>query len=195
MAWTDGDFKLFATGLAIGGQWNLGEVKTGDVVECWNDEGIYDYFYMKFKKAVKEFSYGQFVNTVKVYSVARDSYIPITDVTRISGTQFKVNCDISGENSGVIVIGLPTAYLQYESGSAVPKFISAFYVSGIATMKTYAYVWDKITMLLHTLNAVDNVAIIPLETKAFAISDSPILEYNLLTVSENVSLGYYSDGT
>ena len=59
MAWTDGDFKLFATGLAIGGQWNLGEVKAGDVVECWNDEGVYDYFYMKFKKAVKEFSFGQ----------------------------------------------------------------------------------------------------------------------------------------
>lgn len=191
MAWTDGDFKLFATGLAIGGQWNLGEVKVGDVVECWNDEGVYDCFYMKFKKAVKEFSYGQFKNTVKVYSIANDSYIPITGVTRISGTQFKVNCDISGENSGVIVIGLPTAYMQYESGSAVPKFISAFYVSGIETMRTYAYVWDKASTNIMKLQTLENITLLCMDTKVFTLKDA-ITPYNpLLTVGENVELGYY----
>lgn len=191
MAWTDGDFKLFATGLAIGGQWNLGEVKVGDIVECWNDEGVYDYFYMKFKKAVKEFSFGQFVNTVKVYSVANDKYIPITSVTRISGTQFKVSCDISNENSGVIVIGLPTAYLQYASGSAVPKFISAFYVSGIATIRTYAYVWDKTSVKMMKPHINENTTLLCLDTKLYTLKDA-VTPYNpLLTVSENVDLGYY----
>lgn len=191
MAWTDGDFKLFAAGLAIGGQWNLGEVKVGDVVECWNDEGVYDYFYMKFKKAVKEFSYGQFKNTVKVYSIANDSYIPITGVTRISGTQFKVNCNISGENSGVIVLGLPTAYLQYESGSAVPKFISTFYVSGIETMRTYAYVWDKANTKIMKLQVRENITLLCVDTKVFTLKDA-VTPYNpFLTVGENVDLGYY----
>ena len=37
MAWTDGDFKLFATGLAIGGQWNLGEVKASGIAICYHD--------------------------------------------------------------------------------------------------------------------------------------------------------------
>lgn len=191
MAWTDGDFKLFATGLAIGGQWNLGEVKAGDVVECWNDEGIYDSFYMKFKKAVKEFSYGQFKNTVKVYSVSRDLYIPITGVTRISGTQFKVSCDISNENSGVIVIGLPTAYLQYESGSAVPKFISSFYVSGIEIIRTYAYVWDKASTKIMNLQAQENIMLLCADDKVFTLKDA-VTPYNtFLTVGENVDLGYY----
>lgn len=191
MAWTDGDFKLFATGLAIGGQWNLGEVKVGDVVECWNDEGVYDYFYIKFKKAVKEFSFGQFVNTVKVYSVARDIYIPITGVTRISGTQFKVNCDISGENSGIIVIGLPTAYLQYESGSAVPKFISSFYVSGIETIRTYAYIWDKASTTMMKLPVLENITLLCTDTNVFTLKDTITPYSPLLTVGENVDLGYY----
>lgn len=191
MAWTDGDFKLFAAGLAIGGQWNLGEVKAGDVVECWNDEGVYDYFYMKFKKAVKEFSYGQFVNTVKVYSVAHDEYLPVTAITRISGTQLKVSCDISGENSGVIVIGLPTAYLQYESGSAVPKFISLFYVSGIELMRTYAYVWDKASMTMMKLPVLENMTLLCTDTKVFTLKEAVIPYNQLLTVGENVELGYY----
>lgn len=191
MAWTDGDFKLFATGLAIGGQWNLGEVKVGDVVECWNDEGVYDYFYMKFKKAVKEFSYGQFTNTVKVYSIAHDEYLPITSVIRISSTQFKVNCDISGENSGVIVIGLPTAYLQYESGSAVPKFISLFYVRGIETIRTYAYIWDKASTKIMNLQVQENIMLLCADDKVFTLKCA-VTPYNpLLTVGENVDLGYY----
>lgn len=191
MAWLEGDLKIFAAGLAIGGQWNLGEVKVGDIVECWNDEGVYDCFYIKFKKAVKEFSFGQFVNTVKVYSVSSDTYLPVTAVTRLSGTQFKVSCDISNENSGVIVIGLPTAYLQYESGSAVPKFISSFYVSGIATIRTYAYVWDKANTTLLGLHCNDNTTILCIDTKVLAIQDAIALYKPLLAIGENVDLGYY----
>lgn len=191
MAWLEGDLKIFAAGLAIGGQWNLGEVKVGDIVECWNDEGVYDCFYIKFKKAVKEFSFGQFVNTVKVYSVSRDTYLPITAVTRLSGTQFKVSCDISNENSGVIVIGLPTAYLQYESGSAVPKFISSFYVSGLETIRTYAYIWDKASTNMLPLQSNDNITLLCTDTKVLTLKES-ITPYNtLLTVNENVDLGYY----
>ena len=195
MAWTDGDFKLFATGLAIGGQWNLGEVKAGDVVECWNDEGVYDYFYMKFKKAVKEFSFGQFSNTVKVYSVTNDKYLVVTATERMSGTQFKVSCDISGETSGIIVIGLPTAYLQYESGSSVPKFISAFYASGLEKIYNIAYAWDSVMLISGEYGIAENLNIYIFATNSIVAEEDIVLSNALLGVEESVYIGYYSDGS
>ena len=191
MAWTDGDFKLFATGLAIGGQWNLGEVKASDVVECWNDEGVYDCFYMKFKKAINPFSYGQFVNTVKVYSISSDMYLPVYGVTRLDGTICKVDCDISKENSGVIVIGLPTSYLTYTSGSAVPKFISLFYVNGIDRIITYAYVWDDIPVSIHSLRVTENARLYASDATQHLLSERIPVKPHPLNTCENVSFSYF----
>ena len=192
MAWTDGDFKLFATGLAIGGQWNLGEVKAGDVVECWNDDGVYDYFYVKFKKAINPFSYGQFVNTVKVYSISSDTYLPVSGVTRLDGTTCKVNCDISKENSGVIVIGLPTSYLTYTSGSAVQKFISMFYVNGIDRIVTYAYLWENIGLsFLKFSSVLGNPKPYMYETTSYNPKENISLCGKILSANDSVEVSYF----
>lgn len=191
MAWLEGDLKIFAAGLAIGGEWNLGEVKASDVVTCWNDEGNYDYFYLKFKSGIKPFSYGQFVNTVKVYSITSDSYLPISTTSRIDQTTYKVFCDIRKETAGVAVIGLPTHYLSYLNGAAVPSFLTIFYIEGIDKITTAAYAWDVVAMSVRSLKVTDNAHLYTCDTLQHIHTEYIQVKPHTLNICEKVSISYY----
>lgn len=191
MAWLEGDLKIFAAGLAIGGEWNLGEVKASDIVTCWNDEGIYDYFYIKFNRAIKPFSYGQFVNTVKVYSITSDSYLPVRSTSRIDQTTYKVFCDIHKETAGVAVIGLPTNYLSYLTGTAVPSFLTVFFVEGIDRIITVAYIWDDISVSIHSLRVAENARLYASDTTQQLLSEHIPVKLHPLNTCENVSFSYF----
>lgn len=142
MAWTDGDFKLFATGLAIGGQWNLGEVKASGIAICYHDVGEYDHFYLKFTKAIAEFSFGQFKETVVV--VGKNGEIPVSNATIYNSTTIRIEANIEGEDDGILVAGREHGYLSYASGKNIPKFVSMLWLNELVNFIKLAYIWDKV---------------------------------------------------
>lgn len=191
MSWLDGDLKIFAAGLAVGGEWNLGSIQTGDIVTCYNDEGEYDHFYMQFKKPVAEFSFGQFLSTVTL--LGKNGIIPVLNAARISGTTIKVSTNLETEDQGVMVVGKQGGYLAYLSGASVPGFVAALMVSGLDTLTPLAYIWDRIAIQA-TARTQERVELRYPGLRQYAVVDGVEVGGQVgVMLRETVEFGYYAN--
>ena len=97
----------FLCGMATNGLTRSGEIYKPTV---WNDSGVYDYFYIDFRRAMEQFSMGMLAQSIIVYDSVQ---IPITDYEFISPGVYKIYADISNKMKGVTVINKKTSLLSY----------------------------------------------------------------------------------
>lgn len=125
----------------ICGMATKGLIKTGSQYEpiLWNDEGIYSYFYIDFKRAIAPFSLGMLAESIIVYG---DAQIPITGFTKVSSSVYKIFCDISNKPKGVLVFNRASTLLKYSSGQKLPVFSTLFYATGQVPQESLDYIYD-----------------------------------------------------
>lgn len=118
-----------------------GLVRSGEYYKptCWNDDGVYTYFYIDFHRAIEEFSLGMFLESIIVYD---SEEIQVTGVEQVSSTVYKVCADIADRLYGVTVINKKSGLLTSVSGARLPVFSVMFYVEGLDTYARKAYKFE-----------------------------------------------------
>lgn len=119
-----------------------GLVKSGAVYEpvAYNDAGVYNFFYLDFRRVLEPFSMGMFSESI---SVSASSALPVTDVKQYSDTVYKVFCNISNQPKGVCVTNKKSTRLHFWNGETVPAFSVWFSVAGQAAYIDAGYLFDK----------------------------------------------------
>ena len=119
-----------------------GLVKSGAIYEpvAYNDAGVYDFFYLDFKRVIEPFSMGMVSESI---IVSASSVLPVTDVEQYSDTVYKVFCDISNQPKGVCVTNKKSTRLHFWNGEPVPAFSVWFSVAGQANYIDAGYLFDK----------------------------------------------------
>jgi hypothetical protein len=122
----------------ICGMATKGLVRSGELYKptCWNDDSVYTYFYIDFKRALSDFSVGMFNESIIVYD---SEAVPVSDVEYISSGVYKIYCDISDKIRGVTVVNKKSTLLTTANGVVLPVFSVIFYVSGLDTYIRKAY--------------------------------------------------------
>jgi len=136
---SDIDFQNgFLCGLAT-----KGLIKTGAQYEpvIWNDEGVYDYFYIDFKRALAPFISGMFLDSILVFGKDK---LSITGVEKVAPSRVKVYCDISGLAQGVLVVHKKNSFLSFSDSRTIPDFSVLFYVAGIPSVFYLKHMYDEV---------------------------------------------------
>lgn len=188
MAWLEGDLKIFAAGLAIGGEWNLGEVASSGIAVCYYDAGQFDHFYIKFTKPIAEFSFGQFQETVII--VGKYGVIYPTEAMKHSLTEIIVYADISKEDDGILIAGKENGYLTYATGKLIPKFAASLYVTEIMNIVKLAYIWDKVPTHMQC-SIAQQIDLYNTGLKAFFIQDTAAIHGSEHQIIDKVELSYF----
>lgn len=134
---TDIDFQNgFLCGMAT-----KGLIKTGAAYEpsCWNDEGIYNYFYIDFHRALSAFSMGMLAQSIIIHDSVQ---LMINDFDYVSQGVYKIYVDLADKVKGVTVINKETGILNFSNGSKVPAFSVMFYVSGLDRYERLHYIYE-----------------------------------------------------
>lgn len=144
MSWLDGDLKVFAAGLAVGGEWNLAQVHDSFTPTVWNTPDDYSCFYLDFLRPIRAYSLGQFADSVRV--VAGGKFLPYQKAEQVSPRIVRVYVNLSGQEHGVMVVGSDRSRLNYETGKTVPGFITTFYVAGLMVYVDFAWIFERVQM-------------------------------------------------
>ena len=135
-----------------------GLVKSGAFYEpeAYNDAGVYDFFYLDFKRVMEPFSIGQFNESVIVSGTSALSVSQVTQATDGSGNKiagvYKVYCDISAQTRGVSISHHKNSRLNFWDGTQVPVFSTFMYVAGLATYIDGGYAYDSTNFVSKLLN-------------------------------------------
>lgn len=118
------DRRSLALGMAIGGKFNC-EINMDYQPAAWNDTGVYDYFYLDYKRALGSFSYGRFRNASALVGTTGE-LIP-HNAEQVSAGVYRIYADISREKQ-VRIFGTEGRGLLFSDGEPVPDFGTAFWV-------------------------------------------------------------------
>lgn len=149
---SDIDFQNgFLCGMATKGM-----LRTGQQYEpkVWNDEGVYDYFYIDFKRSVLPFSTGMFGESVVVHD---SEQLPVTNVEYVSPGVYKIYCNIAGKVGGVTCMNKKTTWLKFADGRKVPPFAVHFYVAGLASYMRLDYTYEVSAFSNSASSAAGNI--------------------------------------
>ncbi len=173
----------------ICGMATKGLIKTGSQYEpiLWNDEGVYTYFYIDFKRAMSPFSQGMLAESIIVYS---DAQLPITGFSKVSGSVYKIFCDISNKPRGVLVFNRKSTLLTYTNGQKLPVFSTLFYVAGQTAQEPLDYIYEISNFIVYSGDSESEAYNFSLcELIETTLSDSStFIEYKGSSATENMSL-------
>lgn len=172
----------------ICGMATKGLTRTGNQYEpiLWNDESIYSYFYIDFKRTMAPFSLGMLTESIIVYG---DTQIPITGFAHVSGSIYKIFCDISSRPKGVLVFNRKSTLLTYLSGEKLPVFSTLFYVAGQVPQESLDYTYDMSNFNGYTGTATESHSFSLYELVDTALSDSSTyVGWKASLATENASL-------
>ena len=173
----------FVCGLAT-----KGLVKSGAVYEpeAYNDAGVYNFFYIDFKRVMEPFSIGQFNESVIVSGTA---VLPVTDVEQYSDTVYKVFCNISNQSKGVSVSHMKSTRLHFWDGTQVPVFSEWFSVAGLASALDAGYFYEKAQIDEVIMTATENSNLVMWTPIVIPpISETANITGPDLTATENVNI-------
>ncbi len=158
----------------ICGMATKGLVKSGAqyTPNAWNDEGVYDFFYIDFKQALELFSLGMLQESIILHDSAQ---VFISGVEYVSPGLYKIFCDLENRFHGVTVINKITTYLRFATGRKVFPFSIHFYVNGIVPHIIPDFCYD---------NAIYN-----------GVVHGDIYENSSSTLCENVVFDEFDDTT
>ena len=173
-----------------------GLVKSGAVYEpvAYNDAGVYDFFYLDFKRVMEPFSIGMFTESVIVSGTSALSVSHVTQATDGSGNKiagvYKVYCDISSQMKGINVSNKKSTRLHFFDGSTVPPFSTWFAVAGMENTLDAGYFYETEALSYTTVSASESSAItLPLPITAGGYADSAALSAPpVLTAAETVNI-------
>ena len=145
-----------------------GLVKSGAIYEpvAYNDAGVYNFFYLDFRRVLEPFSMGMASESI---IVSASSVLPVTDVKQYSDTVYKVFCNISNQSKGVSVSNKKSTRLHFWNGEPVPAFSVWFNVAGQAAYIDAGYLFDKCDFTTFNTTASENENIVL--SDAFSIDE------------------------
>lgn len=174
----------------ICGMATKGLVRSGNLYNptCWNDEGVFDYFYIDFKRGLENFSLGMFNESIIVHDTEQ---LRVAGVEYVSYGVYKVYCNIADKMNGITVVNKKSTLLTTTSGSLLPVFSVHFYVSGVATYIRKAYVYEKAMLSdFALLSAIDGPNVGFWTSPETLISESTMIPLVTYTTAETVSISY-----
>lgn len=173
----------------ICGMATKGLIKSGVQYEpiIYNDEGVYSYFYIDFKRAVQPISFGMLTDSIVAYTTAE---LSITRVDRLSSSLYKVYCDISSKPNGVTIIHKTPTALYFADGKQVPSFSVHFFVSGQPRNENLKYIYEIATVPeVFTLSSTESALVSVYANTPMSISETvTLLPIEALTGTETVSV-------
>lgn len=182
------DKKSLALGFAIGGKFNC-ELNMEYSPKVWNDKGVYEYFYIDYKRAIGTFSYGRFRNASVVVGTTGE-IIPVY-AERITARVYKIDADISQEKQ-VRVFSTEGRGLNFSDGESVPGFGVSFWVDE-NTPHELPYIYDGATMERVDVVGIERQTIeyitifeTPAAADAFTLAAVPEL-----AITESASVEYW----
>lgn len=145
-----------------------GLVKSGAAYEpvAYNDAGVYDFFYLDFRRVLEPFSMGMFSESI---IVSASSVLPVTDVKQYGDTVYKVFCNISNQPKGVSISNKKSTRLHFWNGEPVPAFSVWFSVAGQAVYMDAGYLFDKCDFTTFNTTTSENENIVL--SDAFSIDE------------------------
>lgn len=156
------DFRNgFVCGMATRGLVRSGELYKPDI---YNDDGVYSFFYIDFRRSMSEFSIGMFNESIVVYDSVQ---IAVTAISRVSANVYKIYGDISNRNHGITVLNKKTSRLRFLNGERLPAFSTHMFVSGQAPYIDGGYLYE-------TLPGAGSQMQLWYDTKAFDESDASV---------------------
>ena len=163
------------------GMASKGLVKSGAIYEpvAYNDAGVYDFFYLDFKRVMEPFSIGQFNESVIVSGTGILTVSQVTQATNESGNKlsgvYKVYCDLSAQTHGIVIVNKAKSRLCFSSGEQTPSFSIPMYVSGLPSYIDGGYLYDCAELWTFEGSVTEN--------ESFALADSADMD----SISESCS--------
>lgn len=135
-----------------------GLVRSGELYKplIWNDEGIYTYFYIDFRRAVEDFSTGMWNESVVIHD---SEQIKATGVELISTGVYKIVCDIADRPHGITVMNKKTSRLRFISGEQIPIFSVHMFIAGQPQYIDAGYFYSRLNLLLEFTSTDETVDI------------------------------------
>lgn len=127
----------------ICGMATKGLVRSGQLYQpiIYNDAGVYDYFYIDFRRALEPFSLGMWNESIVIHDSVQ---LSVSKVVEVSYGVYKVYCDIRDKTHGITVINKKTSRLMFAStGERVPVFSTHMFVEGQDKYLDGGYMYDK----------------------------------------------------
>lgn len=177
----------FICGMATKGLTRSGQFYRPNI---WNDHGIYSYFYIDFKLPLETFSVGMLKESLIIYD---SEEIEILNFEKVSGSVYKIFCNISDKTKGVTVINKKSSLLVFTNNSFVPAFSVMFYVAGLASIirKAYAYETSKL-IVPGRLGTLENPVVYYQDYLDTTMKEGTALTIDIsLTASETPDISYW----
>lgn len=149
------DQNSFLQGIAVGKSlkgWSSGLGTS--VPTCWNDEGVYTYFYIDYHLPISAVSIAMFNLSTRV--LCENGELDVSAIESVNSTTFKVYCDIKKAGNGwIAVTGYNSSWLYYDSGYAVPEYSSVFWLDNRQNY-TFGYIEDEDRLVGRSYNGEDS---------------------------------------
>lgn len=171
----------------ICGMATKGLVRSGELYKpkIWNDEGVYDYFYIDFRRAMQEFSTGMFNESLVIHD---SEQIKATAVEYISSGVCKVRCDISNRPHGITVLNKKTSRLRFATGERLPVFSVHMFIAGQPAYIDAGYLYDRLVLPSATDTTTDGLALTLWGVDDVVFSETSNLPAFALTGADNPSI-------
>lgn len=183
------DKNSFLQGIAVGKSmkgWSSGQGTA--VPSCWNDEGIYTYFYIDYHLSLAGITKGLFNLSTSV--ISEHGTVEVTDIEQVNATTLKVYCDLNGLFPGwVAVIGYNSAWMTYSSGVTVPEFGAAFWLNGEIPWN-FGYIEDATTLAAFAFINAETLAITHNADTEYNGTDTITISAPGYTNSETLTVTY-----
>lgn len=193
MSWLEGDIRILAAGMAIGGRFNQTGLigKQAFEPKIWLDDGQFDHFYIDLQKQLRDFSYGQLQQSIYVVSPA-GQIIQVTGSQK-DGTVVRMEADISGIYGDITVIGVANGWLFYESGKRVPAFSVNLRVDRDPPYVDMAYLYDVIDFPQVFGGNEETVSVLHYGVHTREMIREEIAFPALFDVSEDVAVSFFKN--
>jgi hypothetical protein len=174
----------------ICGMATKGLVRSGELYKphIWNDEGVYTYFYIDFRRAMEPFSTGMWNESIVIHD---SEQIKATGIAFVSTGVYKIFCDISDRPHGITVLNKKVSRLAFSSGERLPVFSIHMFIAGQPAYIDLAYKYDntdfspfddfEVTETVSSLEMFDFIVI-------NEVSESATFDLSLSSVSETPGL-------
>ncbi len=174
----------FICGMATKGLTRSGEYYKPIV---WNDDGVYNYFYIDFKKSMDFFSIGMFNSSIIIYSYDQ---LDVYKIEQISSTTYKIYCDLSNKPAGITILNKKTSLLSFVGRMTLPVFSIHMYIQGQEKLEQLKYIYDMYNYQKLISDVLDNINIVLRGGRDIgSISESSITNTDFIkNIVENVNI-------
>lgn len=183
------DANSFLQGIAVGRAMRGRDSSDITSPICWNETGIYSYFYIQYPQAITTVTKGQFTVCHNIF--CRNGELTVTDIEVIDSKTLKVICNIStARNAWVAVTNYDNSYLKYANGASIPIYGISFWVDDVKPWNL-SYIEDITVLLNPNITASEGLITIDYPvTTSYACLDSALLSGINMTGLEEVHVNY-----